>query len=405
MWWAIGLATDAGADDGAALGSRWDPVFWVRADHTSATWLAGRAPHSKLFMPSASSVSGAIADQSEPVIGTINSDSRDRRAASSKVAPRFHAFRVDELPHEAALPFLIQDIVPAGAIAEIHGAPGVGKSFVSIAMALSVTCDLPFLGHQVARGPVLYVAAERFLGLRRRIEAWSSRHGATDLSRLRIMQDGPQLIDAASMRTFLRTVERLPECPSLVVIDTFSRCLVGADENGQRDMTKVVESIDNVRKATGATILLVHHTRKGGDIERGSTVLRGAADLMIAVKGGEDITIHADKVNDFAPFLDIRVRLESVGDSCVLTKCPEGEGGAREPLLSTRVSPKAKQALTVLAKHPQGLTISAWGRELAMPGATLGRLAKDRLAPGGLVTLGDGGKRYLVTDSGHALLG
>ena len=53
------------------------------------------------------------------------------------------------------------------------------------------------------------------------------------------MQDGPQLIEGASVQSFLRAMGHLPECPSRVVIDTFSRCLLGADENGQRNTKSV----------------------------------------------------------------------------------------------------------------------------------------------------------------------
>jgi RecA/RadA recombinase len=319
-------------------------------------------------------------------------------------APRYHAFTVDELPDEASLPYLVQGMIPAGAIAEVHGAPGAGKSFVTVALALSVATGQPFLGHVTTPGPVLYVAAERFSGLRRRIKAWCTHHGAPDCLRLRVMQDTPQLVDRLSVRAFRAAVARLPERPVLIVLDTLSRSLIGADENGQRDMTRVVDSIDEIRRSSGATVLLVHHTRKAGDLERGSSVLRGAADLMISVRSTSDaIVLHADKVNDFKPFDDIRVRLTEVDNSCVVTEAPpasEADGTKKR----RGQAKKARLALETLAEHPNGLTLTAWGRESGLPTATLGRLAKEHLAKDGLVTLGKGGKQYRLTEAGLASL-
>lgn len=329
------------------------------------------------------------------------------RTTPPTLAPRhFHPFRVQDLPDVADLAFLVDGILPAGVVAEVHGAPGAGKSFVALAMALSIACDVPFLGRPVSRGPVLYIAGERFFGLRRRIEAWCTRHSVTNHDGLRVMRDAPQLIDSINVGAFRRALRQLSFAPTLIVIDTLSRCLTGADENGQRDMSKAIEAMDAVRDQTGATLLLIHHTRKAGDLERGSNLLRGAADVMMSVRTNKrHMLIRAEKVNDFASFPDIPVRLESVGDSCVLEAASPEDDGCSSGTVGSSLSGGQKVALRVLAEHANGLSVSVWARKSGRSASTVGRWAKDEFAPAGLVVLGPRGKSYRATDAGIAAAG
>ena len=64
-------------------------------------------------------------------------------------------------------------------------------------------------------------------------------------------------------------------CPSLVVIDTFARSIVGADENSAKDVGQVVAHLDMIRCAASSCVLVVHHA--GKDKTAGSAWLDGAA--------------------------------------------------------------------------------------------------------------------------------
>jgi RecA-family ATPase len=70
----------------------------------------------------------------------------------------------------------------------------------------------------------------------------------------------------------------------LIVFDTLSRCLAGADENNQKDMSAAVGVCDTLRHQLGCCVLLLHHTTKDGAVERGSSVLRGAVDTLLVLK-------------------------------------------------------------------------------------------------------------------------
>src|SRR5204863_5294247 len=68
----------------------------------------------------------------------------------------------------------------------------------------------------------------------------------------------------------------------LIVVDTLSRVMAGGNENQPDHMGAFVRNIDRLRAATGATILIVHHT--GKDTSRGArghSSLRAATDTEI----------------------------------------------------------------------------------------------------------------------------
>lgn len=317
---------------------------------------------------------------------------------------RFKLYGVDDLPDEGALPFLLDGVLPASVLAEIHGAPGTGKSFIALAMSLSVATGVPFLGCDARQGQVVYVAAERFTGLRRRIGAWSQAHGHPSLAAMHVMNEAVNLIDASETRAFANVIGRLVPRPALIVLDTLSRCLAGVDENSQRDMTKVVGSIERIRQATGASVLLIHHTRKAGDLERGSTVLRGAADLMMSVTKGKDgLVLRADKTNDMPPFPELHVRLQTVGGSCtVALASADGD----DPLeVVPQLSAKARAVLQALQDEPDGVPLKGLAQAARTSSSAVGRLCKDELLKAGLVTKGEGSRaNYRVTQEGSAVL-
>jgi hypothetical protein len=78
-----------------------------------------------------------------------------------------------------------------------------------------------------------------------------------------------------------------------------------------------VDGLDELKRQTGATVMVTHHTRKDGASERGSSALRGAADAMIlcekaASLDGVGVRLECAKMKDSEPFADIGATLEKV---------------------------------------------------------------------------------------------
>lgn len=85
-----------------------------------------------------------------------------------------------------------------------------------------------------------------------------------------------------------RIAELASQVPDLrlIVIDPASR-FRGGEENSNEDATRFVEALETLAKATGATVLIAHHTNKGSynaDGDPGQGASRGASALTDGVR-------------------------------------------------------------------------------------------------------------------------
>src|SRR5690242_2211207 len=74
----------------------------------------------------------------------------------------------------------IEGLIERGALACVYGAPGDGKTFLTLGWALCVATGTPWQGREVHQGRVVYVATEGGSGLKKRARAWLQRHGISD---------------------------------------------------------------------------------------------------------------------------------------------------------------------------------------------------------------------------------
>ena len=208
-------------------------------------------------------------------------------------APELPVFKTLSLTEIRDLPdpeWLVSRFLQADSFAVLYGAPGSSKSFWALDAALSIASGISFHGSEVKKGQVLYAAGEGLRGLKWRVEAWLLAHPEakeTDIMRnIRIIPDVPHLLDDKHTSMLLNTAEAMATSIDtdplrLVIVDTWARALVGGDENSQKDAGLAVNACERVRKITGCTVLVVHHSGTEGTRERGSTALRGAADTSL----------------------------------------------------------------------------------------------------------------------------
>jgi hypothetical protein len=200
-----------------------------------------------------------------------------RPAGSLKTPRTFAVLSRDELARAPQLSWLVDGIFPAGGFGVIFGPPNGGKTFAALSLAYSVSTGMDWLGRETRQGRVLYVAAEGTAGLHARVAALEAVHGVA-ADRISFITEAVQLGDPAHVDGLLLS---LPEPPQLIVIDTLARCMVGLDENSSRDTALFIDGIDRLRRETGAAVIVIHHSGKGGDAYRGSSSLEGAADTMV----------------------------------------------------------------------------------------------------------------------------
>jgi RecA-family ATPase len=158
----------------------------------------------------------------------------------------------------------------------------------------------------------VYVAAEGIGGLKLRVEAYQKRH-AFAAEHIRYIKHGFSLLDDGDIHGLVDAITRAGIRPSLIVLDTLARLMVGADENAAKDMGRAIAGIDWLRQETSSTVLVLHHARKNGGSERGSSALRGAADVMIECSRAKDaVRLECSKIKDAEPFKKGALPLEKI---------------------------------------------------------------------------------------------
>ena len=87
-----------------------------------------------------------------------------------------------------------------------------------------------------------------------------------------------------------------------------------------------IDHLDEVRRRHDSAVLVVHHTGKGGELERGSSALRAAADTMVSLRpDGAAMKLACEKQKDGPEFRPLRLVLEDDGLSPTLAVGTGGE--------------------------------------------------------------------------------
>eukprot|EP00913_Durusdinium_trenchii_P006217 g5829.t1 len=290
------------------------------------------------------------------------------------------AFAVMDAAEVMKLPppeYLIERILPEQSLSVMWGQPGTGKTFVALAMAGCISSATPFFGHEATAGSVVYVAGEGLGGLPNRLTALDL-DPEVSLGRVGVVARSPNLLDTHSTTQFIASIRRRK--PRLVIIDTLARGMPGGDENSAQDMGRLIASADRIRDEAGCAVLLIHHGGKNTKSERGSSALRGAADVMIEVKGSRLVTkLLSDKSKDDRPFKEITLSLKVV-------ELPNGRSSCRVELavLPTAGAASGGKGVldTIRAAGSTGITPGELDKKLNMPERSR-RREVDRLIEAG----------------------
>jgi hypothetical protein len=216
----------------------------------------------------------------------------------------------------------------------IFGESTAGKSFVAIDLGLSVALGREWNGLRVKPGRVFYIAAEGGGGIPKRIEAYGKHHGLDlDAAPFGVIEAAPNFREEADPKAIAEVIG----CADLIFVDTLAQVTAGGNENSGEDMGKVISYTQELSKATGAVVVIIHHA--GKDASRGArgwSGVKAAVDFEIAVERNGDtrrakVTKSKDGDGDGAwPFKLTRVDLgidedgESV-NSCVVEFVPPSE--------------------------------------------------------------------------------
>ncbi len=264
--------------------------------------------------------------------------------------------------------WLMDRVLPLGAVSVIYGQPETGKSFIALDWAMCISEGMSWLGvHKTKQTPVIYIAAEGGTGIKKRVSAWMKHYGRTTLDAMH-WQVVPLLIRENGVLE--RTLERLDDDvtginPGLVVFDTLSRSFSNGDENASTDMVHFVDKIIDLSTRKGTAALIVHHTNAAGTRERGHGSLRGNVNTMfrcVSQQNGDrkliHVTLENDKQKDDAKLEDVHLDVQLVGTSLVLVP---GEAPEKAKKSSGVPQPMRKvDMVTLLGSQEDGYSWAEW---------------------------------------------
>jgi hypothetical protein len=226
---------------------------------------------------------------------------------------------------------LVQGMLDMDTVNRVTGKSNHGKTFYMIDVAGSVAIGKAWHGFPVKAGLVVYMVAEGVRGFKKRVRAWERKHNGGEpipADRLRIMPNPIQTTDPEKWVAWRMLMKELG--PVLVIFDTQARITVGIDENDAKEMGMFIERMEQIRRGTGACVVLVHHLGHNGEHGRGSSAVLGALNTEIRIekqKAGS-IKVHNEKQKDEAQFEPLAFTLTEEGDSAILV--PDGWTPAEE---------------------------------------------------------------------------
>lgn len=201
--------------------------------------------------------------------------------------------------------YTLKSYLPANSLSSIYGPSGSYKSFLAVSWACHVAAGMKWAGKSVSAGAVMYVVGEGGIGVPRRIKAWEKKH-RVKLNNLYLVNRPVFPVRREEMQEMIKAARdvksRTGQPVRLIVVDTLARCFGGNDENDARDMGAFIEGCDVIKRETGATLLVVHHSGKDDTKgARGSSAFRAALDAEFNVRregDGGAIILTCTKMKD-----------------------------------------------------------------------------------------------------------
>jgi|GEM_PF-5833975 len=178
--------------------------------------------------------------------------------------------------------YLLEGLIPAGAITVLYGKGGIAKSTLMMHIGACIAEGNPFVGLMAKKTPVVYldydnplvVIAEkaRQLDSSSNFRYWSAAACGNN--------SAPPIIGDDS----LTDLKLLPS-GSLLIFDTF-KAAQRKDLNSDNDMNDIMRQFRRLRDS-GFTIVLLHHTPKNSDTPKNSGTITDNADHVLALKALE----------------------------------------------------------------------------------------------------------------------
>lgn len=214
---------------------------------------------------------------------------------------------------------VVADLLREGEVMNVVAGPKVGKSWLTIALAVAVATGRQWLGKATTQGKVLLIDAEMHSEtLSERVEATRQWLGISD-DELSSLEIWPVRGRALTIEMIHERLKHLPQGHyRLIVFDALYRFMpADGDENSNAFMARIYNTLDAAAAVTGAAIVVVHHATKGSqsdkavtDVGAGAGAQSRAADshLILRAHEGDGAVVVDAVVRSFPPVKAFVVR-------------------------------------------------------------------------------------------------
>lgn len=223
-------------------------------------------------------------------------------------------------------PWLVKGVLPETGVAFLAGATMAGKSFLAIDTALRIASGAKVFGRRATKCGVVYVGAEDAAGCRLRVAAWRRQFRRDSWTPFHFLDAAPNLLSQGDTDELLLDLQESAEAfegegikLGLIVIDTFSRCLPGVEENSSQGMSHAFTALKRICAVTGALVLVIAHFGKDGEDRgiRGWSGLDANSDATLTLVRNEDDpdlrVIKLYKVKNGVGGGTVAFRLQNIG--------------------------------------------------------------------------------------------
>jgi hypothetical protein len=244
--------------------------------------------------------------------------------------------------------WLVHDMIELGGSCALAGFSQSGKSFLVIKLTFAIVMGEQFFGRDVLPGMVVYQLGEGEGGFEKRLEGFMKDKG------LDTIEDLPLVILPKKINLFasdddcnalieeVKAWSEFHDQPCrMVVIDTFNKATRGMNEISGQDLGKVIERVERIATATGATVVVIDHLSAGGRI-------RG----------------HGSKTDDMTNTVRVEKDEKKVDNNgrpiryMILSKNKDGEAGGKVPFVLRQVvngfDDKGRPITTCVVEPPDG---------------------------------------------------
>jgi hypothetical protein len=196
--------------------------------------------------------------------------------------------RVTDLGDIKGVDWLIEDVLQTNGFINIFGPSGHCKSFVALDMACSMASGKDWHGLETQKNAVLYVCGEGEDGINARIKAWQYENKHTGELDVFMTDDPVRLLNDGYYDKLVSSIKALVEATGVdiktIVFDTMNRCFGDGDENSTKDMTMFTDACIDLRRETGMSVVVVHHTSVSNPRQaRGNGSLKASLETEINV--------------------------------------------------------------------------------------------------------------------------